>query len=113
MAGYFLDATIRIMGKDGEILVEVCGLVKEFADKSGAVRVVDDVSFTIRRGETLGLVGESGSGKSTVARMLLRLIEPTAGEVRYNGVDLLTASAGEMRMLRRACRWCFRIRTLR
>ncbi len=64
-------------------------------------RVVDDVSFAIRRGETLGLVGESGSGKSTVARMLLRLVEPTAGEVRYGGVDLLAASSGEMREMRR------------
>ena len=65
-------------------MIQTQGLVKEFADRGGpGVRVVDDISFTIRRGETLGLVGESGSGKSTVARMLLRLIEPTAGEVRY------------------------------
>jgi peptide/nickel transport system ATP-binding protein len=72
--------------------------VKEYG--AGA-RVVDDVSFEIRRGETLGLVGESGSGKSTVARMLLRLVEPTAGEVRYGDVDLLAASSGEMREMRR------------
>ena len=89
------------MKREAEILVETNGLVKEFADQGGAVRVVDNVSFTIRRGETLGLVGESGSGKSTVARMLLRLIEPTAGEVRYGGVDLLTASAADMRAMRR------------
>jgi ABC-type glutathione transport system ATPase component len=81
-----------------DVLVEARGLVKEYG--AGA-RVVDDVSFAIRRGETLGLVGESGSGKSTVARMLLRLVEPTAGEVRYGGVDLLAASSGEMREMRR------------
>src|SRR5271169_2555640 len=84
-----------------EKLVQVRGLVKEYAGSGMPVRVVDDVSFTIRRGETLGLVGESGSGKSTVARMLLRLIEPTAGEVRYDGVDLLAASSEEMRVMRR------------
>src|SRR6266851_8408688 len=86
------------MSMDGTALVEARGLVKEYG--AGA-RVVDDVSFEIKRGETLGLVGESGSGKSTVARMLLRLVEPTAGEVRYGGVDLLAAGAGEMREIRR------------
>ena len=84
------------MGMD--LLVEARGLVKEYG--AGA-RVVDDVSFEIRRGETMGLVGESGSGKSTVARMLLRLIEPTAGEVRYGGVDLLAAGSSKMREMRR------------
>src|SRR5882757_1838683 len=84
--------------ESGSPLVEAKGLTKEYG--AGA-RVVEDVSFTIARGETLGLVGESGSGKSTVARLLLRLIEPTAGEVRYDGRDLLAASAGEMRALRR------------
>jgi len=78
--------------------MEVQGLVKEYG---AGTRVVDNVSFAIRRGETLGLVGESGSGKSTVARMLLRLVEPTAGEVRYDGKDLLAAGAGEMRVLRK------------
>ena len=81
-----------------DVLVKARGLVKEYG--TGA-RVVDDVSFEIRRGETLGLVGESGSGKSTVARMLLRLIEPTAGEVRYGDVDLLATNSGEMREMRR------------
>jgi ABC-type glutathione transport system ATPase component len=84
------------MGMD--LLMEARGLVKEYG--AGA-RVVDDVSFEIRRGETMGLVGESGSGKSTVARMLLRLIEPTAGEVRYGGVDLLAAGSSKMREMRR------------
>ncbi len=83
------------------MLVEARGLVKEYATERGISRVVDDVSLEIRRGETLGLVGESGSGKSTVARMLLRLVEPTAGEVRYDGVEVLRASSREMRALRR------------
>jgi ABC-type microcin C transport system duplicated ATPase subunit YejF len=81
-----------------ETLVEARGLVKEYG--AGA-RVVDDVSFAIGRGETLGLVGESGSGKSTVARMLLRLIESTAGEVRYGGENLMDLSGRELRELRR------------
>jgi ABC-type glutathione transport system ATPase component len=81
-----------------DVLIEARGLVKEY-DAGG--RVVDDVSFAVRRGETLGLVGESGSGKSTVARMLLRLVEPTAGEVRNEGRDLLAAGPREMRAMRR------------
>jgi ABC-type microcin C transport system duplicated ATPase subunit YejF len=81
-----------------DVLVEARGLVKEY---DAGVRVVDDVSFAIARGETLGLVGESGSGKSTVARILLRLIEPTAGEVHYAGRDLLALRERELRALRR------------
>jgi ABC-type glutathione transport system ATPase component len=81
-----------------DVLVEARGLVKEYG---AGRRVVDKVSFTIARGETLGLVGESGSGKSTVARMLLRLVEPTAGEVQYDGRDLLAAGSEEMRRMRR------------
>lgn len=86
------------MSMDETVLVEARGLVMEYS--SGA-RAVDDVSFSIRRGETLGLVGESGSGKSTLARMLLRLTEPTAGEVRYRGKDLLLMGSHEMRAMRR------------
>ena len=82
----------------GEVLVEARSLVKEYG---AGHRVVDGVSFDIRRGETLGLVGESGSGKSTVARMLLRLIEPSAGDVRYCGQDLLALRGGQMRAMRR------------
>jgi ABC-type glutathione transport system ATPase component len=67
----------------------------------GQVRAVDDVSLDINSGETLGLVGESGSGKSTLGRLVLRLIEPTSGSVQIDGRDLLRATPGEMRRLRR------------
>ncbi len=82
-------------------LVQARGLTKEYPRESATTRVVDDVSFVIHQGETLGLVGESGSGKSTVARMLLRLIEPTAGEVLFDGQPLPPASSTQMRNLRR------------
>jgi ABC-type glutathione transport system ATPase component len=67
----------------------------------GEVRAVDDVSLTIERGETLALVGESGSGKSTLGRLVLRLIEPTSGSIRFDGHDLLAAGHREMRRMRR------------
>ena len=78
-------------------LVEARHLTKTY----GQLRAVDDVSLEIHAGETLGLVGESGSGKSTLGRLLLRLIEATAGEVRFNGTDVLKAGHGELRRLRR------------
>lgn len=87
-----------------DVLIEARGLVKQYGTGR---RVVDDVSFAIRRGETLGLVGESGSGKSTVARMLLRLTEPTVGEVQYKGRDLLATGPREMRAIRRCMQIVF------
>ncbi len=82
-------------------LVEARNLTKEYPSAASITRVVDTVSFSIFPGETLGLVGESGSGKSTVARMLLRLIEPTAGEIYFEGQPLPHASTSAMRLLRR------------
>jgi len=83
-------------------LVKVRGLVKHFAVESSddVVRAVDGVSFEIFRGETLGLVGESGCGKSTVGRCLLRLIEPTSGEIEFEGRDVLAMGKTELRELR-------------
>jgi peptide/nickel transport system ATP-binding protein len=86
---------------DGAPLVEARGLTMDYPCDGGVTRVVDDVSFAILPGETLGLVGESGSGKSTVARMLLRLIEPTGGEVLFAGQPLPPASSARLRDLRR------------
>jgi peptide/nickel transport system ATP-binding protein len=88
-------------------LLEVRHLTKEFTRRKGlfgkgaAVRAVDDVSFTIERGETFGLVGESGSGKTTTGRCILRLIEPTSGEVVFDGRDVLALSRGDLRRARR------------
>jgi peptide/nickel transport system ATP-binding protein len=90
-------------------LVEVAQLSKIYplgesvfgGGAKGEVRAVDDVSFDIQSGETLGLVGESGSGKSTLGRLLLRLIEPTSGNILFEGRDLLAATHSEMRRLRR------------
>src|SRR5205823_6814455 len=77
------------------------GLKKYFGHGEHPVRAVDDVSFAIETGEVLGLVGESGSGKSTIGRSVLKLIEPTAGEVRFEGTDLGPLSARAMRPFRR------------
>ena len=90
-----------------EPLLAVRGLKKFFPIRAGlggakaVVRAVDDVSFDIYPGETLGLVGESGCGKTTVGRLILRLDEPTAGDIRFEGKDLLNAPAAELKAIRR------------
>ncbi len=86
-----------------DTLVRVHGLIKHFPVEGSddVVRAVDGVSFDILSGETLGLVGESGCGKSTVGRCLLRLIEPTAGTVSFNGRDILSLGKKELRRIRR------------
>jgi ABC-type oligopeptide transport system ATPase subunit len=82
-------------------LLEVRAISKSYPSSSGATLVVDQVSFTIARGETLGVVGESGSGKSTVARVVLGLIEPTAGEVLFDGAVVAEARGARLRWMRR------------
>ena len=91
-----------------EKLLEVKNLVKHFPVRGGVfsrvrahVRAVDGISFDIEEGETLGLVGESGCGKSTAGRAILRLIEPTAGEVIFKGINILDLEREKMRQLRR------------
>ncbi len=81
-------------------LLRVSGLRKYFGGGAQPVRAVDDVNFSIFEGETLGLVGESGSGKSTIGRLLLRLLEPSTGEIHYAGRDLARLSQREMLPLR-------------
>lgn len=84
-----------------EALLVVQGLKKYFPTPRGMLHAVDDVSFSIQRSQTFGVVGESGCGKSTLGRTILRLVEPTAGHVRYAGRDLGRLSRGELKALRR------------
>ena len=89
-------------------LLEVRDLTKHFPGRKGwfgrhasPIRAVEGVSFDVMPGETLGIVGESGCGKTTTGRCILRLIEPTSGTVRFDGVDILALGAGDLRRTRR------------
>ena len=91
-----------------DYLVEVNNLVKYFPVRAGLlqrvvaqVKAVDKLSFKVKKGETLGLVGESGCGKTTVGRSMLRLVEPTSGEVRFDGKDMLKLKGKELKTIRR------------
>ena len=99
---------------DGDNLLVVEGLVKQFPVRSAGmfakrqtVHAVDDVDFFVRRGETLSLVGESGCGKSTTARLITRLLEPTAGKITFDGRDITHLSDGKMRKTRRDLQMIF------
>jgi oligopeptide/dipeptide ABC transporter ATP-binding protein len=98
-----------------EPLVEVRNLVKHFPisrgvliqRKVGAVQAVDGVSFDVKRGETLGIVGETGCGKSTTARLMMRLLDPTSGEVRFDGQDITKLKGARLKAIRRDVQMIF------
>jgi peptide/nickel transport system ATP-binding protein len=103
-----IDKVPRSMTDKNPVILEIKNVKKYFPIEKGIfgavktwVNAVDDVSLTVRKGRTLGLVGESGCGKTTLGRTLLRLIEPTAGEIFYNGVDITKLNKDDMRTLRR------------
>jgi peptide/nickel transport system ATP-binding protein len=84
-----------------EVLLEVRDLKKHFETRKGLLHAVDGVSFSLERGKTLGIVGESGCGKSTTGRTILRLIEPTSGQVLFEGKDVVSLNGSEMRKIRK------------
>ena len=103
------------MSPNGDALVEVRDLVKHFPltrgivfqRKVGAVHAVDGVSFDVLRGETLGIVGETGCGKTTTARLVMRLLEPTSGTIRFDGEDVTHLRRGALKPLRREMQMIF------
>lgn len=84
-----------------DAILQVKGLKKHFETPKGLLHAVDDIDFEIKKGETLGLVGESGCGKSTTGRLILRLLEATAGEVLFEGEDVIKAKKSKLAQLRR------------
>jgi len=88
-------------------ILEVHNLKKYFKTPRGMLHAVDDVSFTIEKGKTLGIVGESGCGKSTTGRVILRLLEPTSGQILFDGVDVAKLSKGQMRKMRKEMQMIF------
>lgn len=90
-----------------DIFLETRNLKKYFTTPKGPLHAVDDVNLTIDRGETLGLVGESGCGKSTLGRVIIRLLEATAGEVRYGGQNICAYGKAELRSFRRRAQMVF------
>jgi oligopeptide/dipeptide ABC transporter ATP-binding protein len=105
---------VTAVGRSAPLLLEVRNLEKHFPERrrrratgDGVVRAVDGVTFSIRRGETLGLVGESGCGKSTTGRAILRLIEPTSGDVLFRGANLKELDAKGLRSFRRRAQIVF------
>jgi peptide/nickel transport system ATP-binding protein len=93
--------------RSGEMLLRVENLVVEYGAGAHRVRAVSDVSFDVKRGETLGLVGESGCGKSTLARAVLQLSRPNSGKVAFEGADLTAESGERLRRLRRRVQLIF------
>jgi len=101
-------AALGRLSENPDHLLEIADLAKHFPIRKGvfnhlvgAVRAVDGVTLQVRHGETLGLVGESGCGKSTLGRLILRLLDPTRGAIRYRGIDLATLTPAEMRAMRK------------
>ncbi|HVK91593.1 MAG TPA: ABC transporter ATP-binding protein [Mycoplana sp.] len=88
-------------------LLSVRGLAKHYQTRGATLKILENISFDIAKGEVVGLVGESGSGKTTIGRSVLRLIEPTSGEVVFDGTDLTRLSPGEMRRQRPRMQYIF------
>jgi oligopeptide/dipeptide ABC transporter ATP-binding protein len=101
--------------RDADPLVQVRGLVKHFPltrgvliqRKVGAVQAVDGVSLDVHRGESLGIVGETGCGKTTTARLIMRLLDPTAGEIRFDGQDITNLKGSRLKAIRREMQMIF------